>query len=118
MARALDMNPSVVMVLRFKERRLVVNYFPVAAFVGADAVVVILFKYLLVLHVFEDAHLLDSDAVEAVEAIALGHAFVDEDSVEVFHVAEANQLIDSGIVSDVALLPRVGFAPFFGGDAK
>ena len=38
--------------------------------------------------------------VEFHETFTLRHAVIDEDSIDVFHIREANEFVDSGIVAD------------------
>jgi len=63
-------------------------------------------------------HLCDGDAVEGSETLLLGQPLADEDGVETFEIGENNQLLQWGVVADVALGVGVGVAPLFGGLAE
>ena len=60
--------------------------------------------------VFQYLHLLNGYLVELHESFALGHTVVDEYGIDIFHVREANKLIDGGIVTDIALEVWIGLA--------
>ena len=47
-------------------------------------------------------HLLDCNLVELYQAFALRHTVVDKDGIDILHVREADEFVDSGIVADVA----------------
>ena len=68
---------------------------------------------MLALYVLKHSHLLYGNLVEFMETFALRHAFVNEDSVEILHITQTNQLIDSCIVADIAFILRMSIAPFF-----
>jgi len=63
-------------------------------------------------------HLCDGDAVEGSETLLLGQPLADEDGVETFEIGENNQLLQWGVVADVALGVGVGVEPLFGGLAE
>jgi hypothetical protein len=71
-----------------------------------------------VFHVLQYAHLPDGDSVQLYQPFAPGKSFVDEYGVDVFHVREANQPVDSGAVADVAFQVGVRFAPCSGSRAE
>ena len=52
--------------------------------------------------VLQHAHLLDDYPVEFDEPFSLRHALSDEYGIEVFHVRQADQFVDGGIIADVA----------------
>ena len=68
--------------------------------------------------VLQHSHLLDGNLVELDQSFALWQLLVDEEGVEIFHVGEADDLVDGCIVTNVSFLLGVGFAPLFGGHAK
>ena len=53
--------------------------------------------------IFQHTHLLDGYPVQSHEPFALRYALVYEYGVQVFHIGEADQFIDGGIVTDIAL---------------
>ena len=59
---------------------------------------------------FQYLHLPDGDPVEPDETLALRYALLDEYGIEVFHIREAYQLVDRGIVADVPFPPGSGSA--------
>ena len=61
--------------------------------------------------VLQHAHLPDGYPVEFDEPFSLRHALSDEYGIEVFHVRQADQFVDGGIIADVAFAVGVGFAP-------
>ena len=52
------------------------------------------------------------------KSFTLSHALLDENSIEVLHIRQANQLIDSGIVTDIAFLVCIRLPPLFGSHAE
>ena len=46
------------------------------------------------------------------------HSVVDKHCVDVLHVQETDEFVDSGIVADVALEFWIGLAPLFGSHAE
>ena len=68
--------------------------------------------------VFQYLHLLDGNLIQLNQSFALGQALVNEHGIEVLHVRQANQLIDSGIVTDVAFLVCIRLPPLFGSHAE
>ena len=69
-------------------------------------------------HVFQHGHLLDCYLVEFMQAFLLGHTFVDENRVEVLHIAQANQLVDCCVVADIAFVLGMCVAPLLGCHAE
>ena len=67
----------------------------------------ILFQQLPIYIVLQHLHLLDSDLVEFYESLALGYAIVNENSIDILHVREADKFIDGGIVTDIAFWANV-----------
>ena len=65
---------------------------------------ILCFQYTFAFYVLQHGHLLDSYLVEFLETLALRQTFVDEDSVEILHITQTNQLIDSCIVADIAFI--------------
>ncbi len=63
----------------------------------------------------EGAHLGDGDFVELQQALGRGQALADEDGVEAFEIGEDDELLDGGVVADVALGIGMGVAPLPGG---
>ncbi len=70
------------------------------------------FRSLLPLGLEEDAHLLDGDFVQFLEALRLRNAVINHDGVDVHHVGDADELVDGGIVALVAFERRIGGLPF------
>ena len=54
--------------------------------------------------IFQHTHLLDGYPVQSHEPFALRYALVYEYGVQVFHIGEADQFIDGGIVTDLSLI--------------
>ena len=54
---------------------------------------------------------MDSYLVELDKPLVLWHALFDEYGIEILHVRQANQFVDSGIISDIALQVGVCFPP-------
>ena len=50
----------------------------------------------------QDLHLLDSNLIEFNEPFTLGHPIIDKHSVDILHIRQAYQFIDSSIVADIA----------------
>ena len=65
--------------------------------------------------IFQHTHLLDGYPVQSHEPFALRYALVYEYGVQVFHIGEADQFIDGGIVTDIALQTRILLTPHPGG---
>ena len=55
--------------------------------------------------IFQHTHLLDGYPVQSHEPFALRYALVYEYGIQVFHIGEADQFIDGGIVTDIAFRP-------------
>ena len=56
-------------------------------------------------------HLLNGYLVKFLQAVGLRHALVDKHRIDILHIDEANQLIDSSIVTHVAFQFGIGSAP-------
>lgn len=56
---------------------------------------------------------MDCDSVEALQAFALADAFVNQYGVDVFHVRQAYQFVDSSVVSYIAFQSWIIVSPFF-----
>ena len=54
---------------------------------------------------------MNSDSIELYESFTLGHLLVDEYGIEILHVGQTNQLVDGGIITDIAFQIRILFAP-------
>ena len=52
--------------------------------------------------IFKNLHLTDRDLVEFFKSFALGKTVVDEDRVEIFKIAKADQLLYCRMVSDIS----------------
>ena len=65
---------------------------------------ILCFQYTFAFYVLQHSHLLDSYLVQFLETLALRQTFVDEDSVEILHITQTNQLIDSCVVADIAFI--------------
>ena len=59
----------------------------------------------------QGAHLGDGDFVELEQALWLGKALADEHGVEAFEVGEDDELLQRGVVADVAIGVGMGVAP-------
>ena len=59
--------------------------------------------------VLQHSHLLDGNLVKLNQSLALWQPLVNEDSIEVFHVGEADEFVDGCIVTNVSFLVGVGF---------
>ena len=55
----------------------------------------------------------DGDVVESGEALGLWQALADEDGVQAFEVGEDDELLQRGVVAEVALGDGIGIAPLF-----
>ena len=73
-------------------------------FSAAEVSDILCFQYMFAFYVLQHRHSLDSNLVEFLETLALRQTFIDEDSVEILHITQTNQLIDSCIVSDIAFI--------------
>jgi len=49
--------------------------------------------------------------IEFDESLALWHTVVDENRIEVLHVRKADELVDGGIITNVAFEVWIGFTP-------
>jgi len=73
------------------------------------------------LHTFDAAiikqlrELLASKSVKFSDSLFLHHALTYVESIDVFEVRQHEQLLDRRVVAHIAVLFRVGFAPFGGG---
>lgn len=65
--------------------------------------------------IFQHTHLLDGYPIQSHEPFALRYALVYEYGVQVFHIGEADQFIDGGIVTDIALQTGILLTPHPGG---
>lgn len=63
-------------------------------------------------------HLGDGDVVERGETFRLRQALADEDGVEAFEVGEDDELLQRGVVTDIAFGGGVDVAPLLGGLAE
>ena len=61
---------------------------------------------------------MDGYVVELHKTFALRYTLVNEDGVNVLHIREADKLIDSGVVADIAVEVWVGIAPLLGSHTK
>lgn len=66
----------------------------------------------------KDAHLMDGDFVQALEALRLRDAVFDHNRVEVLHVREADELVDRRMVALIALQIRIFKLPLLVGLAE
>lgn len=66
----------------------------------------------------EGFHLGDGDVVEGGEAFGLWQALADEDGVEAFEVGKDDELLQRGVIPDIALGGWMRIAPLFGGLAE
>ena len=56
-------------------------------------------------------HLANGDLIEPLETFALRQSHVNELSVHAFHVREDEQLLDAGVIADVAFQLGIRVAP-------
>ena len=61
-----------------------------------------LFLQVSTIIVLQYTHLIDDNLIEAHKAVALWHALINENGIDILHVGKANQFIDRGIVADVS----------------
>ena len=73
--------------------------FFVLAVLRRQATVYLCFQYMLALYILQHGHLLDSYLVEFIKTLALRHSFIDKNRIQVFHIAQTNQLIDGRIIA-------------------
>jgi len=66
----------------------------------------------------QGAHLGDGDAVECGEAFGLGQTFADEDGVEALEIRQDDELLQRGVVADVAIGVGMSVAPLLRGLAE
>ena len=66
----------------------------------------------------EGFHLGDGNVIEGGEAFGLWQALADEDGVEAFEVGEDDELLQRGVIPDIALGGWMRIAPLFGGLAE
>ena len=59
---------------------------------------------MLAFHIFQHSHLLDSYLVQFLETLSLWQTFVDENGIQIFHVAQTNQLVNRCVVAYITLL--------------
>ena len=66
----------------------------------------------------ERAHLGDGDFIELEQAFRLGQSLTDQHGVEAFEIGQDDELLQRGVVTEIALGVGVGVAPLPGGLAK
>jgi len=79
---------------------------------------VILFEAFHIAHGEQRPHLSDGDFVELTQALRRGQALTDKDGVEAFKIGQDDELLDWGVVADIALGVRMGVAPLLRGLAE
>ena len=57
---------------------------------------------MLAFHILQHGHLLDRYLVEFLEAFSLWQTFVNEYCIQVLHITQTNQLVNSRVVTDIA----------------
>ena len=57
---------------------------------------------MLAFYVFQHGHLLDGYLVEFLETFALLQTFVNKNGIQVLHITQTNQLVNSRVVTDIA----------------
>lgn len=77
-----------------------------------------LFQQLAGIDFREYAHLLNGYLVQPFQALGLGQSAFNEDGVQVFHVGETDELIDGGVIANVAFIVGVGISPLAGCHAE
>ena len=65
---------------------------------------ILCFQYMFAFYIFQHGHLLDSYLIEFLEAFTLRQTFVDENGIQIFHVAQTNQLVNRCVVAYITLL--------------
>ena len=73
-------------------------------FYAAELSDILCFQYTFAFYVLQHGHLLDSYLVQFLETLTLRQTFVDENGIQIFHITQTNQLIDSCIVADIAFI--------------
>ena len=63
---------------------------------------ILCFQYTFAFYVLQHGHLLDNYLVQFLETLSLWQTFVDENGIQIFHVAQTNQLVNRRIVADIA----------------
>lgn len=66
----------------------------------------------------QSAHLGDGDVVQGPQALRLRESLADKDGVEAFEIGEDDELLQRGVVADVALRVGMGIAPLLRGLAE
>jgi len=61
--------------------------------------------------IFQYLHLVNGNLIEFDKALTLWYTIVDEDRIEVLHVRKADELVDGGIITNVAFEVWIGFTP-------
>ena len=59
----------------------------------------------------QSAHLGDGDVVQGPQALRLRESLADKDGVEAFEIGEDDELLQRGVVADVALRVGMSIAP-------
>ena len=70
-------------------------------------------KFSIVVAVFQYAHLMNGYLVQLHKSLSLRHALLDENSIEVFHIRQAYEFVDCGVVAYVTFEVWIGFTPLF-----
>lgn len=65
----------------------------------------------IVIAIFQHSHLMDGDLVQLHKSLALRHALLDENSIEVLHIRQTYKLVDCCIIAYVTFKVGIGFAP-------
>ena len=61
---------------------------------------------------------MNSDSIELYKPFTLRHLLVDEYGIEILHVGQTDQLVDGGIIPDIAFQIGILFSPHLRGHAE
>ena len=54
---------------------------------------------------------MNGDLIQFEETLSLRYVLSDEHGIKVFHVRQADQFVDGGVITDVTFQVGIGFAP-------
>ena len=61
---------------------------------------------------FQHCHLMDGDCIEPAKPFCLWKPIVYENGVQAFHIGQADELVNGGIITNVSLEIGIGVPPF------
>ena len=74
---------------------------------------IFLFQQFPTFSIFQHLHLLNCNLIEFDKPFALRHSIINQYSIDVLHIREANQFIDSSVVTDIPFEVGIGLSPLF-----